>query len=686
MQPSAFPLIGAVGSSMLLATVFGALWAREHHPHLLRWTLSWLCAAGIRILFVILPFEEPSLLDLALSVVFTGQAGFWLSGTRRYSGQSDPVWWPWLAAGGMALLGLCIRLADAPIYYQSLPVHLLLSAGYVWTGALLLRKSAYGMGGWMSGGGLIALGVHTMATLQFYATGDVASVFFGERVLGVIIGLGIVFAHIDAAYDRIHHSEAMILHAEEGLLQLDLDGQPTEANPALARLLGYDSVADVLSADLAPLVGALTAAERLGLGLDERHVEWRRFDDQRTVWLTLRMRPHRDAQGMPNGYQVHVRDTTEARRLSERLQRSEKLNALGQLAGGIAHDFNNVLAVVQGSLELLDQIPEDDRERAARVLNRARRATERGAGLTRSLLDFARHRPERLEVLDLALIAAQSLTLFERTLDPEVVLDFEVSGAAYVKGDRGQFERVLVNLVLNASDAMPDGGDITVSIHRIDDRVRLEVRDTGPGVPPEHRERIFEPFFTTREGGTGLGLATVFAVVTGAGGTVDLQTSSEGTTFVVDLPASAAPPDLLDDRDTQPPEPRRRTVLIVDDEPDIRELAAEMLVGAGYQVLQAPNGLEALEVARINGYLDLLITDVAMPGMTGVELADALQRNFARLPVLFLTAYPQTDVQGLAAERRRFLLKPFRRKQLLATVEQALQHDAVEERSDEAQR
>lgn len=667
MQPSADYMLGVVGSSVLLGLVCGALWARQRDPHLLRWMASWLCAAGIRLHVMSVGFADlPRATDLVIALLYTGHVAWWLSGTRFLSGRSDPVWSPWISAGGVVALGAGLRLAETPTWLWALPPTVLLAIGFVWSAVLVFRQSAYGIGGWMAGSGLAAYAIHTLLTLPQYATGDFESAFFGERVLGVLLGVGLVFTHIDAAWERIHHREQMIAHADEGLLQLDLDGTPIEANPALARLLGCDDVAHVIESDLSPLVGSLRGGQAF-----ERTVQWRRFDDDERVWLSLRMRPHRDAQGLPQGYQVHVQDSTESQQITERLQRAEKLNSLGRLAGGVSHDFNNVLAVIQGSLDLADHAMHDP-ERLQRVLVRARNATERGTHLTRRLLDFARHRPRRLEVVDLCQTAQQGLALLEQSIPHNVEVSFQGLGPALVTGDRGQFERVLMNLVLNGFDAMPQGGELDVIVTQHGDRVQLEVRDTGGGIPEEHEEHIFDPFFTTREGGTGLGLSTVFGIVTGAGGTIDVHSGDRGTRFVVELPATEAPTPGTSSR-TPAPAPRRRTVLIADDETDVREVAAEMLAAAGYQVLQASDGLEALEVARISGYVDLLITDVVMPGMRGAELAEALQRNFEGLPVIFLSAYPQHTDPGLLQDQfRTFVPKPFRKDQLLRVVRRAL--------------
>ncbi|GAA4962194.1 hybrid sensor histidine kinase/response regulator [Actinoplanes utahensis] len=386
-----------------------------------------------------------------------------------------------------------------------------------------------------------------------------------------------------------------------------------------------------------------------------------------------------------------VRDITERRRAEQekdrlraeaQVHRDRRLESLGQLAGGIAHDFNNMLGMVLNYAGFVIEEAESPDPDAALIASDARqviRAGRRGTELTHQLLAFARREVVRPQPVDLNALITRSRGLLAGTAGPrtELILRLE-DGLPTVVCDPGQIEQLLVNLALNARDAMPGGGTLTIDTGLSGGRVRLRVRDSGTGMPAEVAERAFEPFYTTKGSaeGSGLGLATVYGIVTQAGGEVLLTSEvGVGTTVTALLPAGAAP-GVAD----EPAEPgtlgaRGETLLVVEDEDALRDVAGRILTAAGYRVLSAESGPRALEVAaRHEGGIDLLVSDVVMPGMLGKELAERLVDARPGTPVLFMSGYahPVLASRGTLDPGVTLLEKPFTADELLTAVRRRL--------------
>ncbi len=379
-------------------------------------------------------------------------------------------------------------------------------------------------------------------------------------------------------------------------------------------------------------------------------------------------------------------DITERRELEGRLAEAQKMEAVGQLAGGIAHDFNNLLTVVSGYALRLRSRPElvHLREDLDQIVTAADRAAE----LTRQLLAFARRDPGEVSVIDPSVTINRLEPMLRRLIEADVVFDFHVDRTTpSVLMDATRLEQILMNLIINASDAMPAGGTLTVTSspsvvsEQESERMGLpagpysliSVSDTGVGIPVGVRDRIFEPFFTTKDGkGTGMGLATVYGVVDMAGGQIDVEsTVGEGTSFRVRLPAAAGSAEST----VAAPDAGAATVLVVEDEPALRRLAVMMLEEQGYVVLQAGNGLDALTVAeRHPGPLDLLVTDVVMPRLSGPELAQQLRESRPGLQVLFMSGYIDSRLmhRGVEQAKVNMLIKPFSPDQLISRVSELI--------------
>jgi PAS domain S-box-containing protein len=388
-----------------------------------------------------------------------------------------------------------------------------------------------------------------------------------------------------------------------------------------------------------------------------------------------------------------ISDRAESERekaLQEQLDQSRRLESVGQLAGGIAHDFNNILGVIMNYAEFVsDELPADSK--AAEDVEEIRRAAERAAALTRQLLIFSRREVVQPELLDLCRVVSQLENLLHRALGERVELEtrFE-DGVAAVEADPGQVEQVLVNLAVNARDAMPDGGRLLIEVENaeLDEEyaymhpntaagayVRLKVSDTGIGMDEETIERAFEPFFTTKGKGegTGLGLATVYGIVTGAGGRVDIYSEpGVGTTIKVHLPARSAAPSPGRDQVKERPAGNGEVILVVEDEADVRRMAERILSKGGYSVIGTTGGEEALEICRKpEQVIDLLLTDVIMPRMLGTELVEQVKTIRPELSVVFMSGYSHDVLapQALAEQGgAAFIEKPFNSSDLLRIV------------------
>jgi PAS domain S-box-containing protein len=410
-------------------------------------------------------------------------------------------------------------------------------------------------------------------------------------------------------------------------------------------------------------------------------------------YLTIKV-PLRSGTGEIIGLIGIARDITDRKKLEEQLRQSHKMEAIGKLAGGVAHDFNNLLTVISGYCEILLNLPAESFSHHGAVRT-IRDAAERAASLTRQLLAFGRQSLLQPRVLDLNEVVAGTAAMLDRLIGENIRLETRLApGLWSVRVDPGQLDQVLINLAVNARDAMPRGGTLTietrnVQLHADDLRdqpglapggyVLLAVSDSGEGMPPEVLGRIFEPFFTTKGvgEGTGLGLATVFGIVQQSGGCIHAASEvGRGSTFKLYFPASeVSSPESAAPGSTPPANEGAETVLIVEDEPGVRKMAQLSLELQGYKVLTAANGVEALKIANARGEdIDLLITDVVMPLMSGPDLAKNLSSRFARLQILFMSGYPgdATTRHGLLDLEAAFIQKPYSPSTLAEKVRQVL--------------
>jgi PAS domain S-box-containing protein len=602
-----------------------------------------------------------------------------------------PVGQATVSAGQESQAGFTL-LSDEPVVVEDLRTETRFS------GAPLLR--AHGV---VSGMSVIirgrerpygVLGAHTASARRF-TTDDVNFLRAVANVLAEAIGR-------KRAEDAMRQSEsqfrALFENALDAVLIANDEGAYVDANPAACDLLGvsYNEVIGRTINDFTENDNPVAATRMLDQFLKEGtlrgELRLRRPDGS-----LVEVEFSATANFLPGRHLALLRDVTERRKLEEQFRQSQKLESVGMLAGGIAHDFNNILTVITGYSELtlrrLDKV-----DPLARNVVEIKKAAERAASLTRQLLAFSRKQVLQPKVLDLNSVIVNIEKMLGRLVGEDMELRTSPGvGLGKVKADPGQVEQVILNLVVNARDAMPKGGKITIETANIylDEAyarrhiavqpgwyVMLAVTDTGQGMDAETQKYIFEPFFTTKEQGkgTGLGLSTVYGIVKQSGG--NLWVYSEvgvGTSFKIYLP-------LVDeqltkpDADTAPPESvaGTETILLAEDEEMVRNLARESLKMHGYTVLEAANAGEALLICQqYKGRIDLLLTDVVMPRVSGRELAEQLVSLRPDMRVLYMSGYPDQAIvhHGILDEAIAFIGKPFTPDALAHKVVEVLQQN-----------
>ena len=506
-----------------------------------------------------------------------------------------------------------------------------------------------------------------------------------------------------ASAERLQQSErqfrALIENASDTVTVLDAHGVARYVSPSGERQTGYPahevigtrSTDHVHPEDLPTVQAALR--EVMARPSHQVHVQYR-YRHRDGTWRTLRsVATNLLADPAVVGIVVNTHDVTEQERLGAQLRQSQKLEAVGRLAGGVAHDFNNLLTVIAASTRFArEEVPADSP--AQTDLAEVDAAAARAAALTRQLLAFGRQQVLRPQVVDLNRVAGDVAGMLRRVIGADVQLVVELSPEpAPVYADAGQLEQVLMNLAVNARDAMPDGGTLEIRTQRVaasgdlasggspsNAWAALSVRDTGVGMSEATQARVFEPFFTTKPPGqgTGLGLATAYGIVTQSGGHVRVEsTLGGGSTFTVlipehhDIDASAVPAAPAERREA----PGRETILLVEDEPQVRSLTRRMLERGGYTVLEAPHGAAALRIVDEHGdRLALVLTDVVMPEMGARDFLERLRIRRPMLPALLMSGYSAEAVtaQGVLVPGTSLLSKPFTHAALLASVRATL--------------
>ena len=484
----------------------------------------------------------------------------------------------------------------------------------------------------------------------------------------------------------------------DAVIVTDIYGIVSEWNPAAERIFGY-SKAEMLGQPLQRISGVdnLPALEQQLSEAFKRYGRWagelpfRGKDDIRGVADVI-VAVQRDAQGRASSIISVSRDVTERKRLEAQLQQSQKMEAVGRLAGGIAHDFNNMLTAVKGYTEfLLEDLDQRDPRRTD--VQEIAKASDRAASLTRQLLAFSRKQVLQPRPIDLNEVVEAMEKMLRRLIGEDVHVVTRLDpDLRLVEADPSQVEQVVMNLAVNARDAMPTGGILTIETRNATlDKVEadwvakpgsyavLSISDTGIGMDAATRAQIFEPFFTTKPvgQGTGLGLSTVYGIVTQSGGHVSVYSEpGQGSTFKVYLPHVRAPEigPVLGPAVLRFPR-GSETIVLVDDDEGVRAVARRILQRAGYTVLSAPDGVEAMRmIAEAGGRVDLVVTDVVMPGIGGRDLVTHVRDTYPDLRVLFVSGYTEEGIRrhGVLDTESAFLEKPFTAERLAQKVREVL--------------
>ncbi|MGA3293332.1 MAG: PAS domain S-box protein [Candidatus Acidiferrales bacterium] len=565
---------------------------------------------------------------------------------------------------------------------------------------------------------LLTAGLSSFALGVFARPGEVETTDLWIAVRG-LIGLVLVFdVYVIYQQLQIQRIRRKLLEREEFfqlisenvidmIAVVDSAGKRVYNSPSYQRILGYDldelentsSFDQVHPDDRQMVVDAAAEARRSGTG---RRIEYRmRHKDGRWVYLESTASPVINAKGEIENLVIVNRDIDERRRLEEQLRQSQKMDAIGRLSGGVAHDFNNLLGVIIGYAEILQEhIPEADPMRAP--VDQILKAGNRASSLTRQLLAFSRQQVLEPKVLSLNGVVSDTDKMLRRLIGEDIELVTSLDPKlGRIRADQGQIEQVIMNLAVNARDAMPDGGRLAIetSNFEIDTAfaqryaypvqtgpyVLLTVSDNGIGMDSATQQRIFEPFFTTKEKGkgTGLGLSMVYGVVKQSGGYIDLTSSpGKGATFSIYLPRVEEHAE-ADAHGTDHSAELRgtETILLVEDEDTLRGLARRLLEEYGYRVLEACDGSAALRVSEENAgtNIHLLLTDVVMPGISGRVLADQMKQKRPEIRTVFMSGYTGQRVgeKEILEPGSLFLQKPFTRENLARKIREALDVPSV---------
>jgi len=559
---------------------------------------------------------------------------------------------------------------------------------------------------------VLTVGILTLALPLFTVESKAYEVldkhFLMDALLGLVLLFDIYVAFQQLQIYRVRRQiaareelfELISENAEDMIAVVNADGTRAYNSPSYERLLGYSpeelhgtvAFAQIHPDDRAKVIEAAEEAKHSGHGKRLEYRMHRKDGD----WVTLESTASviRDSKGQVQKLVIVNRDITERKQLEQQLQMAQEVEAIGRLSGGIAHDFNNILGVIIGYTEALQKRMQP--ENAFRdAIDEIQRAAKRAASLTQQLLAFGRKQVLEPKILNLNAVVRDMEKMLGSLMGEHIELALALSDSlGMVKADRTQLEQVILNLSVNARDAMPEGGKLTVETSNVaiaeanparpayippGNYVLLKVTDTGCGMTREVQAHIFEPFFTTKEKGkgTGLGLATVYGVVKQSGGHILIESEpGKGAAFEIYLPLIEAPAGIAKESRAPVKRPRKNeaTVLLVEDEASLRKLTRDVLQEMGYTVHEAGDPIPALEIAKNNRAIDLLLTDVVMPGMSGRALADALALSHPDMRVLFMSGYTHGEIakQGVLDAGTAILHKPFTREELIRRVEEAL--------------
>ena len=668
----------AVVIDLLRVLVLGYLWRRESAHYLRLWTLGFILQSVGMVGMMPGLLGRVALALQAMSLLaFFASSVLLLRGTAQLLGRPPGGKWEAVAVVGFVVASAVRLLSGSMAATVAVPIAMLAFAYFSMGLALFRRRrEVSGLGASLTVLALVTSGLHFadfpfLSEVAWFVPWGIGIALFNE----VALTLGLVVLHFDRTHAAREQADARYAELADtigvGTYEVTPAGRFREVNGALARMLGYPSTAEVLALELSALSHSPEGPSLHSEALAGAEATWRRRDGRPLV-VQLYGRALRDGEGEVRAYRGFVVDRTEAHGLEETLRRTQKLDAVGRLAGGVAHDFNNLLTIILSSLELLSLKPG---ERGP--LRDAMEATDQAAQLTRRLLAFGRKQASRAEPVDVGATVLRTVEMLGRSLgDRHRVATGGVAAGVWTRIDAGHLEQVLVNLVLNAKDAMEDGGAIEVAVRRESragqDGVELRVSDSGHGMTPEQQARIFEPFYSTKEPGrgTGLGLSTVHGIVSQAGGQIDVQSApGQGSQFVLWLPECAPPEGVGTASTASLASTARRRVLVVDDEPVIRRSLCLMLEAAGHVTVEASSGNRALALVAAGERFDVLVSDVRMADGEGPSAARQIRALSPSTWIVLMSGFQDGGEADARACCDLFLAKPFTREVLLMAVD-----------------
>ncbi len=727
---SGFSILTALAAVLLASCVLTAMLhylsrMPGTHPALRLWTLGYAGYAVRQMLNIAVVKGWPWLLPVA-ECFFVAFSFLMLAGTLRFTGRHVPTA-PLVATAAAVMAWVAAAyLLDFSFFWQAMPTYAVSGTAMLLAGAAFWRQHGVEP---RVGHGMVAILLVLLGLHQFdYALLRPVDWFapFGFLLtsgLNLAIGLGLIITTqrrqqliAEAASQRLRRSETELRESEARFRTM------ADTMPALLYMTDSQGRCSFVNKSWLSYTGRSLEAELgegwlSGIHPDDLHVvavqEKSAFEARQTYSFTFRLKaadgrmrcfldhgaPRLGPDGTFLGYIGTMVDVTEQQALAEQLQQAQKMEAIGQLTGGVAHDFNNLLAIVLGNLDLIDErLPADSALRS--LVRDSLRAAERGAELTGRLLAFARRQPLKPERTDVNRLVVGMSTLLRRTLPGDIRVDTVLAGdIGPVLIDPGQLESALLNLAINARDAMPEGGRLTLRTAKLSvtadmaeqhgrlpptEYVEIQVSDTGFGMPADVAARAFEPFFTTKRvgQGSGLGLSMVYGFVSQSGGHASIDSApGTGTRIRLLLPRAAAEPDLpvpaapaAPAAIAAPDAGQGEMILLVEDDPNVRQLAAQLLDQLGYNFIEAADGPSALAALADAPHVDLLFTDVMLPrGMNGIEVARRARETLPGLKVLFMSGYAEGALTPAASGVEMDLIhKPFRKSELAARLRRAL--------------
>jgi len=705
-------MTATVAGLVLLFAVFLHLYRTRGDRYLLYWALAWAGWAAIDAVAVVGQVTGPSILFTVASSFFSASSALLLMlGTASLAGRRLGRGW-WALVGLAALWTVVSDISGLSEMWRALPISALVAGLLIWAGVSFLRMPASeGAGQTVAGWGLILLGLH-QADYPFVQAMEGVAVwgYAAALILTYVIGIGVLLVFFDRVNDELAQSQdryrKTFEQAAVGIAHVSLDGRLLATNNYMREMLGY-APGELDGATLKTIThpddigGGQDRIARVLTGELQRYKVEKRCIGKagNVVWVNLTVSVIRDSAGNPSYLLSLLEDITAQRATEAQLRQAQRMKAIGQLTGGIAHDFNNLLTVMMGGIELASEEVAVD-SIGADGLDVAMGAAKRGASLTHRLLAFSRKQQLRPRAISVDNLLHGMTDLLTRTLGEPIDIGVRADAGLWsCHVDPSQLENVILNLSINARDAMPEGGALGLAARNVQvdeadceereglvpgDYVAIEVTDTGTGMTEEAIRRAFEPFFTTKQlgKGSGLGLSMVYGFAKQSDGHVEIESRpGAGTTVRLLLPRATADQGASGGQPATEADTRGRgeAILVLEDEDAVRTLAISILTRLGYEPLPATDGREALEVLEARPDIVLLFTDVVLPGgMSGPEVAKLALARRPDLKVLYTSGYAEAAVldKGGVDGSAEILEKPYLKEALAQKVHASLKGES----------